>query len=174
MADNVVLDPGSGGATIATDDIDGFHHQRMKPGHGVDGTTVDTSHKDPLPVIAGMQSPQVSHATVAALAAGGSTDLDSAQITSGATGKLIAILLWSSVACKGQVQTVLNGAASSNKAVFGCLAGIPSWLTLPSREFITQVEDATAGLDGFRVRVTNLETSQAADVYVTFFYDERS
>ena len=174
MADNVILDPGSGGATIASDDISGIQHQRFKPEYGEDGSATDVSHKDPFPTIEGMQSPQVAHATVAGLAAGGSTDLDSAQIASGATGKLIAILLWSSVACKGQVQTVLNAVASSDKAVFGCVAGIPSWLTLPSREFITQAENATAGFDGFRVRVTNLETAQAADVYVTFFYDERS
>jgi hypothetical protein len=30
MADNVVLDPGAGGATVATDDIGGVHYERVK------------------------------------------------------------------------------------------------------------------------------------------------
>ena len=41
MADNVVLNSGSGGATAAADDIGGIHYQRVKPNLGVDGTAVD-------------------------------------------------------------------------------------------------------------------------------------
>jgi hypothetical protein len=50
LADNVTSDPGAGGATWATDDIAGVHHQRVKVVHGVDGSAVDTSTTDPLPV----------------------------------------------------------------------------------------------------------------------------
>lgn len=49
MADNVGYTPGTG-ATIAADDVGGVLHQRMKVQHGVDGTAVDTSAANPLPV----------------------------------------------------------------------------------------------------------------------------
>lgn len=50
MADNVVLNTGTGGATVASDDIGGFQFQRVKPAHGVDGTGVDSSYDAPFPV----------------------------------------------------------------------------------------------------------------------------
>ena len=40
MADNVTLDPGADGATIATDDVGGFHYQRVKLDGGGDGASV--------------------------------------------------------------------------------------------------------------------------------------
>ena len=50
MADNVTLNPGVGGAVIATDKIGGVDHQRMKVGHGVDGSYGDATRVNPLPV----------------------------------------------------------------------------------------------------------------------------
>jgi hypothetical protein len=44
--------------------------------------------------------------------------------------------------------------------------------TSAHKKFITVAQDAGAGLDTFRVTVTNLDTSEAADIYATFFYDE--
>ena len=40
MADNLGYTPGSG-ATVASDDVGGFHHQRVKPTWGADGTAND-------------------------------------------------------------------------------------------------------------------------------------
>lgn len=42
MADNVEADPGTGGATFATDDIGGVHYPRSKVVWGPDGTANDT------------------------------------------------------------------------------------------------------------------------------------
>ena len=50
MADNVTLDPGSGGATLATDDIAGTQHQRVKIQYGTDGSATDVSDTNPLPI----------------------------------------------------------------------------------------------------------------------------
>lgn len=51
MSDNVVLNAGAGGDTIAADDIGGFKHQRIKLIHGVDGVNDgDTSRTNPFPV----------------------------------------------------------------------------------------------------------------------------
>lgn len=54
IADNVELASGSGGATLAADEITGVHHQRVKVQHGVDGSATDVSSASPLPVIVGV------------------------------------------------------------------------------------------------------------------------
>ncbi len=50
MADNIQLDAGSGGSVLAADDISSVFYQRVKVVWGVDGSQVDTSETDPLPV----------------------------------------------------------------------------------------------------------------------------
>jgi hypothetical protein len=49
MADNVGYTPGTG-AIVAADDIAGVLHQRVKIGVGADGTAVDVSSANPMPV----------------------------------------------------------------------------------------------------------------------------
>lgn len=51
MADNVGYTPGVG-ATVAADDIAGVLHQRVKIGVGADGTAVDVSSANPMPITA--------------------------------------------------------------------------------------------------------------------------
>ena len=50
MADNTELTAGSGGDTIATDDIAGVKHQRVKIQYGDDGSATDVSDTNPLPI----------------------------------------------------------------------------------------------------------------------------
>jgi hypothetical protein len=50
MADNTVLNEGSGGDTLATDDIGGVKHQRVKVEHGANGSATDVSTASPMPV----------------------------------------------------------------------------------------------------------------------------
>jgi hypothetical protein len=50
MADNVVLNPSYGGETVASDEIGGFHHQRVKMEFGGDGTATEVKTPTPLPV----------------------------------------------------------------------------------------------------------------------------
>lgn len=165
MADNTNL-------VIATDDIGGVQHQRVKVQYGTDGSATDVSSANPLPVTTiAFDSPQLTYATAAALAAGGSTDLDSTQITASKTGKLAAVAIGSSVAAKWLLKAVLNG-AETNKAAFFTMPGEGRYVAFPSKEFITQVQNAGAGFDGFRITATNLDTSETADVYATFLYDE--
>lgn len=49
MADNLNLNAMSGGPPCATDEIGGVHYQRVKIGHGADGTFDDASSDAPLP-----------------------------------------------------------------------------------------------------------------------------
>lgn len=51
MADNVGYTPGTG-ALVAADDIAGVLHQRVKIGVGSDGTAVDVSSANPMPITA--------------------------------------------------------------------------------------------------------------------------
>jgi hypothetical protein len=51
MADNVAYTPGSG-ATIAADEIGGVLYQRIKPTIGEDGSAVDVSLSNPMPMVA--------------------------------------------------------------------------------------------------------------------------
>lgn len=58
MADNVAITAGAG-TTIAADDIGGVLYQRLKLAWGTDGSAVDASATDPLPV----QAPPASRST---------------------------------------------------------------------------------------------------------------
>lgn len=46
MADNTTLNLGSGGDNIATDDIGGVKHQRVKVEYGADGSATDVADAD--------------------------------------------------------------------------------------------------------------------------------
>lgn len=50
MADNVAISEGTG-TNIAADDVGGVKYQRVKTAWGVDGSAVDTSATDPMPVV---------------------------------------------------------------------------------------------------------------------------
>lgn len=50
MADNVILNPGVGGETVATDDVGGVQHQKVKIEFGDDGVATMVSATNPLPV----------------------------------------------------------------------------------------------------------------------------
>ena len=116
------------------------------------------------------KSPKVTYVTTATVAAGSSVDLDSDQIGSGLTGKLLGMVVSSSVPFKATLQTVQN-AVATNKVTGFSMDRKWDWKT-PARDFIQQAQDAGAGFDGFRATVLNLDTSEAADVYAAFFFDE--
>lgn len=50
MADDIELNAGAGGDTVAADEIGGVKHQRVKVQHGADGAATDVSTASPLPV----------------------------------------------------------------------------------------------------------------------------
>lgn len=172
MADNIQLNPGSGGDTLATFDDGAAEHQKVIV-EQFDGSTVTAIAKaTPLPVDpAALTAATTSLATSASLAPGSAVDLDSTQVSVGMTAKLLGLIVTGAAPLKAVLKTLTNGAASSDLAVFFPKDDNPIWM--PSKEFFTVAYDAGAGLDGFRVTVTNLNTGSAAtDVYCTFLYDE--
>jgi hypothetical protein len=110
-------------------------------------------------------TPTIDIATSAAVAAGTEVDLDSAAITE--TEFLTQVNLSASVAFKARITLVENTVETVIAELFG-QAGTPITWTPPDRRYC-QV-DATAGTDVFRVQMTNMDTSEAADLYASFFY----
>ena len=106
------------------------------------------------------------------LAAGSSANLDSSIIDNLKTGKLIAVLVSSSAACKWVIKSRDNLVEVEFGTLFtsGLLDKSNDQFVPPDKNFCTL---AGAGVDEtFRVTVTNLDQENAADVYATIFWDE--
>jgi hypothetical protein len=185
MADSFVQLPADGpGKKLDTDNLtvgaDSVHRERMQLAGDAAAAITKILNTDPTGSEYGLvtriiqaKSPQISVVSAASVAPGASTTLDSAQITTGKTGKLLRLIATASVPFKVVLRTVSNGAASSDKAI-----AFSSWdrtvvIDPPARDFWTVAHDAAAGFDGFRAVLTNLDTGpNAADLYVTFLFDE--
>jgi hypothetical protein len=74
VADNVDITAGSG-TTIAADEIAGVKHQRVKVEWGVDGSAVDASASNPLPIVQTGALPAGTNA-IGKLAANSGVDFD--------------------------------------------------------------------------------------------------
>jgi len=161
---------GAGGSDIV-------HRERMQIAGAVIAALAEVLNVDPagseyalLARLIETKSPKVTYVTATTIAAGSSANLDSDQIGSGLTGKLLGAVISSSVPFKATIQTVLNGVATNKVTAFSADRKW-NWKT-PAREFVQQAQNAGAGFDGFRAIVVNLDTSQPADLYGAFFFDE--
>ena len=68
MADNLVLSAGTGdGGTVATDEVGGAHHQRVKIEFGDDGVATPVSSSVPLPIQGTVTAPVYVQGTVSIL-----------------------------------------------------------------------------------------------------------
>lgn len=111
--------------------------------------------------------------TASSLAAGSSADLDGTAIGTGKTGKLLAVDLGSTVACKWEIK-VRDGAGAITKAIrytSGLSGQRPSdrW-DAPSPDFAALAYGS--GDENFRVTVTNLDARFPADASVSMYWDE--
>lgn len=133
------------------------------PGNSTDGLLVEVSNPggDSTPT-----GPVNEYAATTALAAGASDAVDSSE----AAGKSLSMLeVWSSVPYKATLHTVDNDVESAEKAIGGGQAAQPWSFKPPHKAYFTL--GTTAGADNFRVNVTNLDNSQAADCHVVFHYE---
>ena len=111
-------------------------------------------------------APVTDYQTSAAVAAGATAVLTTAEA---AAKKLTGVEVWASVACKVTVHTVDNGVESAILVIGGFQAFVGWQYKTPHRNYI--VLGTTAGVDAFRVNVTNLDDANAADIYATFHYE---
>ena len=95
------------------------------------------------------------------------------SLTTPETGakKLAWIEVWASVAYRAFVHTVDNAVESTDPLMVGGGQAYQSMVFRPEHIDYIQVA-ATAGLDAFRVKVTNLDDNLPADVYATFHYED--
>lgn len=114
--------------------------------------------------------------TKASLAAGvaTTTELRTSDL-GGTTKKLTRVVCWSSVAFKAELDSVSNNVATIME-VSGALAGVACVFEPPGgrtgRNYWSTAFSANAGFDGWQVLLTNLDASEAADVYCTMHYED--
>jgi hypothetical protein len=132
----------------------------------IGANTVERQH-----VELGITVPQITYVTSAALLPGASVTLDSAQLTALMTGRLWGVDVICAAPFKAEVYTVANGTPSTIKGLG--MTNLGHWeFRPPHPAFISVPYSATAGLDGFRVIVTNLGVMDDSDVYTIIYYDE--
>ena len=90
MADNTTYTEGSG-ITIATDDIGGVHHQRMKMEQGSDGTAADIAPTSPMACRPG--HPSTGYLTNAAISISGSGQQVLVSATASQTTRVFRLML---------------------------------------------------------------------------------
>jgi hypothetical protein len=113
-------------------------------------------------------NPVNEYETSASVAAGATGTLTTAE----AGGKSLAALeCWASVAYKVTLFTVLDGVESTDPLVIGGGQAHQAWSWKPTHRSYVPLA-ANAGLDAFRVKIDNLDDTNAADVYATFHYED--
>jgi hypothetical protein len=147
--------------------------------HGYNGTTWDrvrtaNTGRLQVDVITGggvdtPTTPALDTASSSGTAAGASANLDTADL-GGLTRKLWQCLISSSVAWKAVIGTFENGASVKTLATLFGRAGETVSYKPAHRDFASDAFSANAGFDGFRAVVTNLDSSEAADLYASFEY----
>lgn len=117
------------------------------------------------------QSPQSQHGTVASLAAGGSTTVETRNVTAAKLGKLVQLLVSSTVWIKVELEQVSAGIVDPDRQMtrvrecdLDYNTPAPDWWRVPGT--------SAAGFDGWRLIITNLDVAESADVYWTVLWDE--
>lgn len=160
---------GDAGVQVAVDDTAEGVVQLFKLVLSADGiSTLVPADVDGLFVqsISRVEDPQDQLLIATSLSAGSSVDLDTANITTGKTGRLLAADCGASVPIRVDIQ-VVNGTRITRSSVYA-LKGQERWET-PAPMCIEQ-----AGGVGkkFGVAITNLSPATTSDARVTLYWDE--
>lgn len=115
-------------------------------------------------------NPVNNYDTTATVSAGSTDNHDTVDFGA-ATKKVSQIIMGASVPLKGELQYVDN-AVGTTLGVFFTPAGTSQSFKPPHRNFWSHTFTANAGFDGFRLIRTNLDASEAADVYSVIQYED--
>lgn len=119
-------------------------------------------------------NPVVESPALASIAAG-ATSIGTELLTSdlgGTTKQLAGIEISSSAPFKATIIEENDDAETIKvRGIFGKAGETLMWRP-PNRAYFNKTFAANAGFDGWRVEVTNLDTSQTTDFYVTFYYED--
>lgn len=140
MADNVTLNAGTGGSTLASDDIGGIQHQRVKLVLGADGTSNgDVALANPIPTLDGLAIARGVASTLSTIHKfGENTDVDTAAPED----------LWEAPTTTWVAPTTarLHDIVSSSAADDGSPAGTGAWVVTVEgldASGVFQTEDVT-------------------------------
>lgn len=115
-------------------------------------------------------TPTLEDLSDADLAAGSTTTTEIQSVDFGAdTRRLTQVVCWSSVAWKAEINSVDND-VETILAVIGGQAFQPFTWQPPHADYGAVTWTGSAGFDGFRVSMTNLDDSLAADVHAMIAY----
>lgn len=114
-------------------------------------------------------TPVNSYDTTASIAAGATDNHDTTDL-GGSTRDLRRVIMGASVPLKGEIQSVINGTGTTIGVIFSPAGQSVTWDN-PHQDYNSVVFSANAGFDGFRLIRTNLDASEAADVYSNIFYE---
>lgn len=109
--------------------------------------------------------------SAAAVAAGSEDITIQTADLGGTTKKLTGVDITASVAWKGKIQSVSDGTPTDLVVLFGDSGESVQWRP-PHKNYMSVTFGANAGFDGFRCAMTNMDTSEAADLYATFYYED--
>jgi hypothetical protein len=116
-------------------------------------------------------NPVNNYDTTASVAAGSGDNHDTADL-GGTTKKVAKVIFGASVPLKAELQAVVNGSVTDTFAVGFSPPGGIGELVPSHRDYFSKAFSANAGFDGFRLVRTNLDASEAADVYSTIEYED--
>jgi hypothetical protein len=108
-------------------------------------------------------APAPNYNTAASIAAGSTSNHDSTDFGA-ATKAVYSVIMGASVPMKGELQYVDNGTGTT-LAVFFTPAGETETFRPEHPDFWKRTFTANAGFDGFRLIRTNMDASEAADLY---------
>lgn len=154
MADNVTLNSGSGGATLATDDVSGVQFQKVKLDVGGDGATAMLSNSNPVPVSDAGGSLTVDNTVLSVTGGGVESGAQRVTIANDSTGVLSVDDNGGSLTVDGTVAvsgTVTVGAhAVTNAGTFATQVDGSALTSLQLIDNVVVVEDAahTSGDSG--------------------------
>jgi hypothetical protein len=156
MADNVVANSGTGGATFAADDIGGVHFPRTKLIHGADGVNAgDVSTANPLPTV------QTAPANLLTGSAGPITTTTSTSVIAaqgaGVRAYITALTVSNSHATVGTLVTITDGSAGAilwHRYVAAVGGGVSLGFPTPLRTTANTALHAVCGTSGASVYVS--------------------
>ena len=154
MADNITLNSGTGGASLASDDISGVQHQRVKVQFGADGSATDVSATAPLPV----EGADAENAAITAnpLPVGGRYDATPRTLGDGDVGAI-------ALDADGAVQISDGGNTLTVDGTVTADAGTGPWPVTDNGGALTVDWAGTAPPIGAGVEATALRVTLATD-----------
>ena len=155
MADNIVLNPGSGGSSLATDDVGGIHYQLVKLAHGALDSATVVSTASPLPV--DLRADNLSGNLDVNIAASGVTVTVSGTVTANAgTGTLTvaptATLVDDAAFSPGTTPVIMLGATFDNVTPDSVDEGDAGAIRMSAnRNLYVQLRDAAGNERGLNI-----------------------